>query len=209
MTKDTHIAGGLAITMALAMPQGFKELAVCLTAATIGSVISDIDITTSESRRDLNKILIISVIAIVVCIILEVVFKLGIVSLLQSETDMMRILCGIGFFLFICCFGINTPHRSFMHSAICVIALSGIVWLIFPIATIPFAISMLSHIFLDFFNTKKVQFFYPLKKPRIAFKLCSSDGKVNKWICKIATVVFMVELIIFIALQVATVAKNI
>ena len=40
MTKDTHIAGGLAITMALAMPQGFKELAVCLTAATIGSVIS-------------------------------------------------------------------------------------------------------------------------------------------------------------------------
>ena len=59
MTKDTHIAGGLAITMALAMPQGFKELAVCLTAATIGSVISDIDITTSESRRDLNKILII------------------------------------------------------------------------------------------------------------------------------------------------------
>lgn len=66
MTKDTHIAGGLAITMALAMPQGFKELAVCLTAATIGSVISDIDITTSESRRDLNKILIISVVAIVV-----------------------------------------------------------------------------------------------------------------------------------------------
>ena len=65
MTKDTHIAGGLAITMALAMPQGFKELAVCLTAATIGSVISDIDITTSESRRDLNKILIISVVAIV------------------------------------------------------------------------------------------------------------------------------------------------
>ena len=98
MTKDTHIAGGLAITMALAMPQGFKELAVCLTAATIGSVISDIDITTSESRRDLNKILIISVVAIVVCTILEVVFKLGIVSLLQSETDMMRILCGIGFF---------------------------------------------------------------------------------------------------------------
>ena len=110
MTKDTHIAGGLAITMALAMPQGFKELAVCLTAATIGSVISDIDITTSESRRDLNKILIISVVAIVVCTILEVVFKLGIVSLLQSETDIMRILCGIGFFLFICCFGINTPH---------------------------------------------------------------------------------------------------
>ena len=66
MTKDTHIAGGLAITMALAMPQGFKELAVCLTAATIGSVISDIDITTSESRRDLNKILIISVVAIVI-----------------------------------------------------------------------------------------------------------------------------------------------
>lgn len=209
MTKDTHLASGLAITVAIMHPQNFKELAVCITSATIGSVISDIDITTSESRKDLNKILIISVVAIVVCTLLEFIFHLGIVSLIQSQTNLLRILCGLCAFLFICCFGINTPHRSFMHSAICVIALSGITWIVFPSAALPFGISMTSHIVLDFFNTKKVQFFYPLKKPRIAFKLCHSDGTANKVIGKIATVIFVLELILFTVLKAVTFAKNI
>lgn len=209
MTKDTHIAGGLAVTMALAQPDSFKALAICLTAATIGSVIPDIDVTTSESRRDLNKILVISIIAIVVCTAIEFIFHLGIVSMIQSQTNILRILCGLGLFLFVCCFGINTPHRSFMHSALCVIALSGITWVIFPTATLPFLISMLSHIVLDFFNTKKVKFFYPLKKPGIAFKLCRSDGKVNKVICKVASVIFILEIILFVVLQVVSFAKSI
>lgn len=207
MTKDTHIASGLAITMALAQPHTFKALAVCLTAATIGSVVSDIDVTTSESRRDLNKILVISIVAIVVCTVLESIFHLGIISMLQTQTNLLRILCGLSLFLFVCCYGINTPHRSFMHSALCVIALSGITWVIFPTATIPFLISMMSHIVLDFFNTKKVKFFYPLKKPGIAFKMCRSDGKINKTVCKIASGLFVVEIVLFAVFQVVSFAK--
>jgi inner membrane protein len=208
MTKDTHIASGLALTLALTQPQNFKSLAICLTTATIGSVISDIDVTTSESRRDLNKILLISVVAVVVCILLEFIFKLGIFSMLQSQTNLLRILCGLGLFLIVCCFGITTPHRSFMHSALCVIALSGIIWLAFPTAVLPFSIAMLSHIVLDFFNTKKIQFFYPLKKPRIAFKLCHADGKANKIICKVATAIFILEIIVFAIFQIVSFAKT-
>lgn len=208
MTKDTHVAGGLAVTMAVVQPHSFKSLAICLAAATIGSVISDIDVTTSKSRRELNRIIVISVVAIVVCTALEFIFHLGILSMLQSQTNLFRILSGLGFFLFVCCYGINTPHRSFMHSALCLIALSGIIWVIFPSAALPFFISMLSHIVLDLFNTKKVQLFYPLKKPKVGFKLCHADGKINKIICKIATAIFVLEMILFIIFQIVIFVKN-
>lgn len=208
MTKDTHITAGLALTMAIAEPQSLKSLAICITAATIGSVISDIDVTTSESRQDLNKILGISVIAIIICVAIESIFHLGILSMLQSQTNLFRIICGIGLFLLVCCFGVNTPHRSFMHSALAVATLCGIIWLIFPVATLPFLIGMMSHIILDFFNTKKVQFFYPLKKPKICFKLCHSDGPASKTICKIASTIFILEIILFVVLRVVVFAKS-
>lgn len=198
MTKDTHIAGGLAVTMAAIQPDSFKTLAICLASATIGSVISDIDVTTSTSRKDLNIIILISVIAIVVCTLSEVIFNIGILSMIQTQTNLLRILFGILLILFICCFGINTQHRSFMHSILCVIALSGSVYITIPAATMPFAIAMASHIILDFFNTKKVQVFYPLKKPRIAFKLCHANSKANKIICKITGGVVILGIIIFL-----------
>lgn len=65
--------------MAVVQPHSFKSLAICLAAATIGSVISDIDVTTPKSRRELNRIIIISVVAIVVCTALEFIFHLGLV----------------------------------------------------------------------------------------------------------------------------------
>ncbi|MBE5805239.1 MAG: metal-dependent hydrolase [Clostridiales bacterium] len=208
MTKDTHIASGLALSVALSQPETFKTLAICIVGATIGSVISDIDVTTSKSRKDLEIIISISVIAIVLCTILEAIFHLGILTMLQTQTNLFRIILGFSLFLCICCIGINTKHRTFMHSALCVIALTGIVWIIIPTASIPFCIAMLSHIFLDFFNTKRVQIFYPLKKPRIAFKLCHSSSKVSKIIFKITSTVFLLELLVFIILYAINFFKN-
>ena len=59
MTKNTHLASGLAISVAFIRPTSFKSLAICLTSAAIGSLISDIDITTSKSRKDLDIIILV------------------------------------------------------------------------------------------------------------------------------------------------------
>ena len=45
----------------------FKSLAICLTSAAIGSLISDIDVTTSKSCKDLDIIIGVSVIAVALC----------------------------------------------------------------------------------------------------------------------------------------------
>lgn len=169
-----------------------------MASASIGSVISDIDVSTSKSRKELNKILVISVTAICICVLLESILHIGILDMIQNQSNITRILLGFMMMLLICCFGVNTPHRTFTHSLVGVIALTGTVFVMLPEATIPFAISMLSHIFLDFFNTKKVQFFYPLKKPRICFKLCKASSPANRIIFVISTIIVVIEIILFI-----------
>lgn len=204
MTKDTHVVAGIATTIAIIKPSTFTELAICIATASIGSVISDIDVTTSSSHKDLVKIIGIAITAVFVCIILESFFNIGILSMISSQTNLVRILCGIGLFLSICGYGIATEHRTFMHSALCVVALSTTIWLIFPVATLPFGISMLSHILLDFLNTKKVRFFYPFKKIGIAFKICPSKGKFNKSLGKFAASICILELILFLCFRLET-----
>lgn len=209
MTKDTHVVAGLATTIAIMQPTTLKTLAICVATASIGSVISDIDVTTSSSRKELIKIVALSLIAIVICTFVELNFNLGILELIKSQTNILRILIGLGAFLGVCIFGIHTDHRTFMHSPLCVAILFGIIWVIFPALAAPFGISMLSHIILDLFNTKKIQLFYPLKKPKFSFNLCYSDGKANKILGRIATSILTLELIFFTALQFGVLAKAI
>lgn len=209
MTKDTHTIIGLATTIAIIQPTTLKSLVICSATASIGSVISDIDITTSSSRKELIKIIAISLIAIIFCTFIELNFNLGILELIKSQTTILRILIGLGTFLGVCIFGIHTDHRTFMHSPLCVSILFGIIWVIFPALAVPFGISMLSHIILDLFNTKKIQLFYPIKKPKISFNLCYSNGKANKILAKIATIILTLELILFTTLQFGVLAKTI
>lgn len=198
MMKKTHLASGLAVAMAIVRPCTINDLAICLTSATIGSVISDIDVSSSKSRKELNKILAISVTAIVACTLIEVIFHIGILAMLQSQTNVMKALIGVMLFLLICSFGIHTPHRSFMHSITAVVALTGATCLVLSKATLPFMVSMISHIILDLFNKKTVQLLYPLKKPRIAFNLCKANGTANAVIFVIANIIIILEIVMFI-----------
>lgn len=198
MTKNTHLAAGVALTLGIIHPENPTELAICLASASIGSVISDIDVSTSKSRKELNKILVISVTAICVCVLIESILHIGILEMIQNQSNITRILLGFMMMLLICCFGVNTSHRTFTHSLIGVVSLTGSVFVMLPEATFAFAISMFSHIFLDFFNTKKVQIFYPLKKPKICFKLCKASSPANKMIFMISTIIVVIEIILFI-----------
>lgn len=198
MTSKTHIAAGIAITTAIVQPSSIKAFAICVTAATIGSIISDIDVTTSESHKDLVKILTISVIMIILCAIAESMFHIGIIAFILGQTNLCRILIGLLAFLLICSFGMHKPHRTFMHSILCVLALSSTVFLILPSAVFSFGIAMLSHIALDLFNRKKVQFLYPWDW-KFALKLCTANGIVSNIICSVCSALCFVEIGIFIA----------
>lgn len=201
MTKRTHLVAGTAITLGLIRPTTILGLVMCLVTSSIGSLISDIDVSTSKSRGELYKIIIVSIISVLICIALEKNFNIGILEIIINQSSVQRILIGLLTLLGICCFGITTSHRTFMHSILGVISVSSAVFIILPKATLPFAISMLSHIFLDLFNTKRIQILYPLKKPRIALKFCKSNGLVSKILFHISMIILELEIFLFVWLK--------
>lgn len=201
MTKRTHLVAGTAITLGLIRPTTILGLVMCLVTSSIGSLISDIDVSTSKSRGELYKIIIVSIISVLICIALEKNFNIGILEIIRNQSSVQRILIGFLTLLGICFFGITTSHRTFMHSILGVISVSSAVFIILPKATLPFGISMLSHIFLDLFNTKRIQILYPLKKPRIALKFCKSNGLVSKILFHISMIILELEIFLFVWLK--------
>lgn len=178
MTGKTHLAVGTAAALCITYPSDLKELALCIIASSVGSVVCDVDVKSSESRRDLNRITVIALIAGIAALFAEYKFDLGITKNFNRESDMFRLVLGFISFIAVCTFGKYQPHRSFMHSIPALALLTAIVYFMYPALAPYFFISMFSHIFIDLFNRRKIRLLYPLKKG-LCFKLCPANGKVN------------------------------
>lgn len=197
MTGKTHLAVGTAAAVCVTRPGDLSKLLLCLGTAAVGSVISDIDVTTSESREDLNKITAITVITAVVLAFAEWKWNVGIAELFQRESNIFRIVVGFLLFLGVCTFGKNQPHRSFMHSIPALIILSGIIYEIFPQIAPYFAVAMGSHMLIDMLNYKNVRILYPLKFG-ISLDLCHANGALNKLLFYVGSAVLAVASLILL-----------
>ena len=196
MTAKTHVSVGMASALLITHPKSIKELVLCLGVATIGSVISDIDVSTSEAYEAVNKIIRFTLIATILLVFVDYNWNLGIITSFKGNSNIMRSIVGIVVVFGICIFGKNKPHRSFMHSILSVGLLSGAIYIVLPEIVPCFAISMSSHILIDTLNKKRVHIFYPLKGG-IAFNLCKANGIVNNIIFKVASSLTIISLIYF------------
>ncbi|CZQ86244.1 Hypothetical protein Tpal_747 [Trichococcus palustris] len=195
MTGKTHVAVGVATTLLITKPSTLKELLLCLGVSVIGSVICDIDVTTSESHQTLNKILGIILVVAVLLAFAEYQWSVGILSAMLNNSTYFRLFLGAVIFLGICIFGKEQPHRSFLHSLLGVALLSMAVYILSPTLVLYFAVAMASHIMIDTLNQKKVKLFYPLPGG-IRFGLCSADGIVNSVLFKVGSLAVFVEIIL-------------
>lgn len=177
MLGKTHMAAGVAVSLGVLMPDTPKEMLLCLTAAAVGGVISDIDVSTSDARRGFNRFLRAAGLAAAVSLIVECCFHLGIFRMIQRRGYAVSLL-GLGCFVLICLFGKSKPHRTFMHSLLALALLTGAVYVMLPAAAVSFGLAMASHLVLDVFNKKRVKLLYPYHKG-FAFYLCKADGTVN------------------------------
>ena len=64
MLGKTHMAVGIAATLAITQPSGVSELVLAVGAGSLGALISDIDVGTSNSHRDADKITALSVVVV-------------------------------------------------------------------------------------------------------------------------------------------------
>ena len=185
------------MSLAVLQPVTISQLIIGITASVVGAVISDIDVDTSISSRGINKVAGIYMTLIFIAVVVECLFHVGIVSLIQKNIMWMRIATGIALFMTVCAFGKIQPHRSFMHSLSALLILSGSVALICQAAVPYFALAFISHILTDLLNYKKVRLFYPLQKG-VCFKICHAKGFVNSALFAIGTVAIIIEMALYI-----------
>lgn len=179
MLGKTHLVMGEAAALAVLQPSGWKEVVLCLGTAAVGAVICDIDAENSYARRNVNRMIVISIVVLAVLGIAEWQFELGIVQKIVAERDMAMRVIGLAGFLVMCMIGKRQPHRGFMHSVLALLIFSGLVYLILPKAMYYFAVAMSSHLVLDIFNKKNLCLWYPFSGG-VALKLCKADGWANQ-----------------------------
>ena len=197
MLGKTHMVVGIATTLAIIQPNTLQEMVLASGASAVGALICDIDVGTSGSHKDVDKICLLTIAAVVVTVILDFLFHLGIVQKILQDSNLLRIACGYLLFIGICAFGKEQPHRSFMHSFLALLILSVALGLAWPSLVPYFAIGFLSHIFMDLFNFKKVKLLYPSKKG-FCLKLFHAHGLANRLFFIIGCNVLFIEVVVLL-----------
>ena len=154
---------GIATTMAVTQPKNVPELVLAVGGGAFGALISDIDVGTSESHRDADKVVMLSVTVLAAVFALDYFFHAEIVDRVVRSSGFGRIIAGISLFICICAFGKEQPHRSFMHSFFALVLLCFAIGLVWEKAVVYFAVGFISHLATDICNKKKVRLLYPLK----------------------------------------------
>ena len=195
MLGKTHMAVGIAATLAITQPSGISELVLAVGAGSLGALISDIDVGTSNSHRDADKITALSVVVVLAVFALDYFCNTQIIERIIGSSGYLRIIAGLLLFIGICAFGKEQPHRSFMHSFLGAVMLTGCVDVIYPDAAPYFAVGFLSHLATDIFNKKKVRLLYPLKGG-VSLGLFHAYGLANDIFFAVGSIIAVIEVII-------------
>ena len=198
MLKKTHIATGCAVTLAVFQPHNYSDMLLSLLTGMIGSEIADIDSATSKSHKDADIICTTAITSILAILFVDAKLNTGIIKQIVNNNSYFQMLVGCFLFLGICMYGKEKPHRTFMHSLVGLIALTGSMWIAFSSLAKYFCVGYVSHIALDVLNKKNLQLFYPIKRG-FCLNVCKSNGKTNAIIGYVSTIILVLEIMSFLA----------
>lgn len=179
MQGKTHLVVGTAVTMAVLHPDNVPELIGGTAIAALGTLICDVDSDSSESNQKGSIAVGIGFIALLLLMLIEHKWNMGITDFLLNNSNIIRFIIGLVLFLVVCIFGKLHAHRTFMHSFLAGVILTGCLYIMFPTTIKYFIVAFISHLVLDVVNKKGEQLFYPLKI-KVGLGLCSADGAFNK-----------------------------
>lgn len=193
MSGATHLAVGMAACFAVFQPNTIEEVTLCIGVSSIGGILSDIDVDSSAARKKTEKVVGITLLLVLLAVAANWKFRLGIEKIILEDMGLLRLFLGFAGLAAICMYGMEQPHRTFMHSISAVLLTAGACWLLSP-KLVPYMIlSMSAHIILDLFNKKRVQVFYPFRW-KACLGLCKADGLVNSILLGLSSVMIAVQL---------------
>ena len=177
MMSKTHLAVGIATSLAVIRPQTIQGCAITVIGGAVGGVLADNDILDNDYQADalIGQLLAFGITAIV--IVLDYFFQLGICSSIYTH-PLLPIIGGIGFVI-LYIIGFLSEHRTFTHSFLALILYTLTAWLIYKPIALAVSVAYLSHILLGVLNKRKVPVLYPLEFG-ICLKLCYANKTANK-----------------------------
>ena len=196
MMSKTHITAGTTFALLIAEP---TPAGACLALAggALGGIMPDVDIIANDSTGDALQGEIIATIVIIMSFVCDMIFKFN--AFYFIERPRYYLLFGIILFISLYAFGVTKDHRGFTHSLVALIIYSMPIVAIYELLTQYFMMGFFSHLFIDLFNKRGIQLFFPLKK-RFCFGLYYADKLANKVIMivgLVATVVLLINCFIF------------
>ena len=198
MEKKTHVACGNVIALSLIQPNSIPSTLITIGSSTLGSLLPDVDLKDSTSDKLFDRLMTALITIIIMGVIIRYFFNINLYAEIKKYNNIFNYLISICVFITMSYLGSKTSHRSFTHSILGLFIYSSILSYSFSNdIVIPFFISHLCHIILDLFNKKGIALFYPLKF-RFSLKLCETDGKINKLLFTVFSILTIVILIIII-----------
>ncbi len=196
MEKKTHVACANLISLSLIQPSSVSSLLITIGSSTLGSLLPDVDKKDSTSDKLFDRLMTSLITIIIMSIVINYFFNINLYKEIKEYNNIFNYIICISIFITMSYLGSKTSHRSFTHSLLGLFIYSAILSYSFNNKiVIPFVISYLSHIILDFFNMKGITLFYPLKQ-RFSLKLCESNGTINKILFVLFSVLNIIVLII-------------
>lgn len=197
MLGKTHMMVGIATTLTITRPQKVSEMIMAVGAGAIGGLICDIDVETSKSHKEADRLVALSCLFILAIMASDLFFNTRIFSGILKQGGVIKILIGMGLFVGVCAYGKEKPHRSFMHSLLALALLDIGLFIAFRKVVVYFSIGFISHIAIDLLNKRKVKVFYPIGDG-FALSLCKAKGLVNDLMLMGSSVLVVVEVILFL-----------
>ena len=184
------------VSLCLIRPDNISDLLITCGFATLGGLVPDVDLKDSTSDKLFDRLMTSLITIVLMSVFIKYFFDIDLYCKIKECSEIFNYLVSICLFIVMSYLGSKSSHRSFTHSILGLIIYSSILSYGFGMnVIIPYFVSHLSHIVLDLFNRKGVALFYP-SKYRLCFGICESNGKVNKFLFILFSLLIVLYLIL-------------
>lgn len=184
MLSKTHLACGIAASLAILHPDTPKGLAVAVIGGALGGSVPDIDLVKNRTNLDSIFTQTTALVIAVAAILADYYYDYGIVRYLSNHPG--SAVTGIVLYLVLMVIGFYAPHRGFTHSILALVLFSASIRIVYPQITTAYALGYFSHLALDLLNRKPVQLFFPIRKG-FCLHLCYSNRRMNRFLFVLGT----------------------
>lgn len=200
MMSKTHITVGIAVSLAVCRPTTLEGVFASIIGGAAGGILCDIECRSTPHMRDALYGRLITVGICASLLIADMITSAGICASILAQSS-VSVIIGITVLLVTCIVGRFSEHRTFTHSLLFSLLITGSFYLITPKFLIPIAAGCLSHLVIDTLNKKPVPWLYPLKGG-FCLKLCYASKTANTvlmWVGLAASIALLVWRITVIA----------